>query len=120
MKRNHKIHSRIIGLILFVSTLSINAAAQLTLAKEKELIDSSDNRWWYTMIFIVLTGLGSAYYFWRKSKKGIEQPQYNYGSRYRDYYSDESYEMNNVDAEKELEWLRKAKKSTTRKSSAKA
>src|SRR5207302_11076723 len=111
MKRYHKRNGRFIGAVLFVTIFAVNAVAQSTLAKDKEPVDTSDNRWWYAMIFVALVGLGSAYYFWRKSKRGLEQPQYNYGNRYQDYYTSQTYEMADVDTDKELEWLRKAKKS---------
>jgi hypothetical protein len=108
MERNLITKIRICNVLLLVSVPAVNAAAQTAVSQE---IDTSGSFWWFAMIFIVLVGLGGAYYFWRKSKKGLEQPQYNYGNRYRDYYStNASYELGDVDAEKELEWLRKAKK----------
>ncbi len=97
----------LINLALFASTV----AAQSNLAKEKELVDASGDRWTYTIIFVVAVCLCGAFYLWRRSKKGTDQPQYNYGNRYKDYYSNDSYDMEGVDAEKELEWLRKTKKS---------
>ena len=110
MKSKISINGRISSLLLCVITLAINTSAQA----DRNVEDASGNGWIYIMFIVTLLGLGGAYYFWRKSKKGIEQPQYNYGSRYRDYYNNASYEMGDVDAEKELEWLRKAKKSTSK------
>ena len=94
-------------------------AADLTAQAEKEVVDGSSDRWVFTMIFVVAIGLGGAAYFWRKSKKGLEQPKYNYENRYSNYYSNESYNMEGVDAEKELEWLRKAKRSSSSAAAAK-
>lgn len=113
MKSKISINGKIAPLLLCTITFAIDAAAQ----SDRNVDDSSGTGWIYIMFATMLIGLGGAYYFWHKSKKGIEQPQYNYGSRYRDYYSNATYEMGDVDAEKELEWLRKAKKSTAKTSS---
>ena len=106
MRRNFFSKPRILPLFTIIGTLAGNVLAQT----EKEMIDGSSDRWIFTMIFVVAVGLGGAAYFWRKSKKGLEQPKYNYENRYSNYYSNESYNIEGVDAEKELEWLRKAKK----------
>ncbi len=99
-------------LLFAASTLVVQVAAQPSLAeKEKQFVDSSGDRMWYTMGFVIVASLAAAAFLWRRSRKGKDQPQYNYGSRYQDYYNNNSYDMDGVDAEKELEWLRKAKKS---------
>lgn len=111
MKSNYSRKSRFIGLLFILSTLAVNVTAQSTLAKEMEIIASAGDRWWYTMIFIVSSCFAVAFYLWRKSKKGADQPQFNYSSRYADYYGHKSYDIERgVDAEKELELLRKAEK----------
>lgn len=110
MKRNFLTHIHPSGLALLALFL-LCSVAQQAIGQEKESTDSSGNYWLYLMIVVVLAGLGAAFYFWRKSKTGIEQPQYNYKNRYKDYYNNGTYEFGHVDADKELEWLRKAKKS---------
>lgn len=114
MRSNLLSQNRLIGFLLLVSNSAIGVAAQANLAREREIVDGSSDRLYYTVAFITIVCIAAAVYLWRKSKKGAEQPQYNYGSRYKDYYSNESYDMEGVDAEKELEWLRKAKKSTAK------
>ncbi len=106
--------------LLFAAlTFVANIAAQPSLAeKEKEFVDGSSDRLWYTMGFVVVAGFAGAVFLWLRSRKGKNQPHYNYGSRYQDYYSNQSYDMDGVDAEKELEWLRKAKKSGSGRSKA--
>ncbi|MFM9903875.1 MAG: HEAT repeat domain-containing protein [Pyrinomonadaceae bacterium] len=112
MKSLFTYNPKAIRLLLIVTTLVINVAAQPSLAeKEKEFVDGSGDRLWYTMAFVVFASLAAAFYLWRRSKKGANQPQIKDGNRYRDYYTSESYNIEGVDAEKELEWLRKAKKS---------
>jgi len=98
--------------ILLVS-LAFNSWAQS--AQERQFVDSAGGGWWFSVILMVLTGFGGAFYFWRKSKTGVDQPKYNYESRYSNYYATNgSYEMDGLDADVELEWLRKAKKLTSK------
>jgi len=77
--------------------------------------EAGESGWGYLIfVFAVVLGLGAAFFLFRKSRSGADQPNYNYNSRYADYYRNESYEMDGVDAEKELEWLRKGKKTTSK------
>lgn len=119
MKRNFSFVNRFTGFILFICASAFTAAAQSSLAREREFVDSSSDRYIYTIIFVVVVAFGGAIFFWRRSKKGADQPQFNYGSRYNNYYStNASYDMEGLDADKELEWLRKAKRSSTKPSTA--
>jgi len=112
MKGNLIKKQYVLSLLVTASTFIVNVAAQPALTEaEREFVDGSGDRMWYTMGFIVVVAFAGAILLWRRSKKGKDQPQYNYGSRYQDYYNNQSYDMDGVDAEKELEWLRKAKKS---------
>ncbi|MEQ1922861.1 MAG: HEAT repeat domain-containing protein [Pyrinomonadaceae bacterium] len=114
MKGNFIKKQYFLGLLFAVGTFAANIGAQASLAeKEKQFVDGSGDRMWYTMGFVIVASLAAAAFLWRRSKKGKDQPQYNYGSRYQDYYNNNSYDMDGVDAEKELEWLRKAKKSSS-------
>ncbi len=114
MKSNFFNRSGFISIVISFILLATNVIAQQNLAKEREFVDSSNDRWWYTMGFVAFVCLVGAIYLWRKSKKGSDQPQYNYENRYKNYYSNESYDMEGLDADKELEWLRKAKRSTSK------
>lgn len=107
--------SRITGLILLVGSFVVEVAAQSSIAiEEKKLIEKADNTWWYTIILIAVAGFGGAYYFWRKSKKGEPQPQYNYVNRYNTHYKNGTYNMQGVDAEEEMKLLRQSKKSKSK------
>ncbi len=114
MKRRLKIINRLTSLILFVATFAVNTVAQQRLPGDPEPTPPSAGAWPYVIIFIILTSLGVVYSFWRKSKKSIEQPQYNYDSGYTNYYNGDGFDTNDVDAYKELEWLRKAKRSASK------
>ena len=113
MKRTLFKRNRLTGLLFMVVAFAMNIAAQPSLAqKEKEFIEGSDNQLWYTVAFIVVAAMGIALYLWRKSRNGSDHVQTSYANRHRPYQSNDSYDMEGLDAEKELEWLRKAKKST--------
>src|ERR1043166_6208536 len=76
------------------------------LQREREFISQSGDSSWYTWAFLALVGLGGAYYFWWRSKKGKNKVDYNYKNRYANYYSAQTYDAKDagVDADKELEW----------------
>ncbi len=115
MKRINELNSRIFGLILLLSASAINIFAQrpsIPGVKGKQVPDTSGGVWFYITVAIALVSIGVVFYFWRKSKQSIEQTQDNNGNN-SNYYSNDNYE-NDVDAEKELEWLRKAKNSSSK------
>lgn len=103
---------RCLNSFLLLTGMAVSAAAQVP-PDADEIPDSSSHLGLYFMIFIVLAGLGAAYLFWRRSRQGIEQPLVKDENRYRNYYRNESFELEqvDVDAAEELEWLRKAKQS---------
>ena len=107
MTFNHKLPNRIAGVILFVTTLAINGTAQ---AARPEL-ESSAGAWPYVIILIILASLGVVYYFWKQNKQTIEYSASNDASRDANYYNNDDFESGDVDVDKDLEWLRKAKKS---------
>jgi hypothetical protein len=121
MKRNQAISGRLIGAIISALTFSTIVAAQSEgLQREREVINQSGDGMWFTMAFLAVAGLGIAVFFWYRSKKGANKVEYNYKNRYANYYSEQTYDMNDagVDADKELEWLRKAKKKSVKKDPA--
>ena len=114
MKRNSVQITRFSGLLVAAVAFALDVAAQPSTAQqEREFIEGSGNALWYTVAFLVVAVLGLAFYLWRKSKKGSDQVQHSYANRYRANNNNDSYDMEGLDAEKELEWLRKAKKSTS-------
>jgi hypothetical protein len=108
MKRNFKTNSRIAGLMVLLTTLASCVLAQTGTVNGEP---SSPGMWPYLIIFIVLASIGVAHYYWKKSRESIERASYDREQRNSDYFRNDGYEGGDVDAEKELEWLRKAKKS---------
>ena len=109
MRRNFSKPHSYIGLLITLCTFAANISAQAPME-----VGESSGTGWLLILLIAAAGLGGGYYFWSKSKKGINESQYKYENRSTEYYNNASYEMDGVDAEKELEWLRKAKKSTAK------
>lgn len=98
---------------LAVSGLIVLAgAARLCAQPAREVSEGSSSTWWIIMAVVVVGGFAMAAYFWQKAKAAVGKPQYNYENRYAGYYSNQhaSYDLDSVDADKELEWLRKAKR----------
>lgn len=102
-------------IIAFAAAVSAQSEEELAFIEQAE----SGGSWW-PYILMMAIGAGVAVYFWLKSKKGKDKPQYNYQNRYANYYENSSYNMEDLDAAKELEWLRKAKKSGAKPAAAKA
>jgi HEAT repeat protein len=105
---------RVAGLIAILTSLAPGLAAQTSV--EREFVASAGSGWWFWVFLMVFAGFGAAFMFWRMSRRGADQPQFHYDNRYANYYKNESYELSGLDTEKELEWLRKAKKSTSKPS----
>ena len=106
MKRDLFTNGRVFATLLTLCLFVFNTAAQAA----ADTSGGTNSIWMYIMFAAAMLGLGGCYYFWRKSKPEINQPQYNYESRYKNYYKNGSYEIGAVDADQELEWLRQAKK----------
>ncbi len=71
----------------------------------------------YFFCVVVAAGIIGGLYFWRKKKASfavVSQADYNYQMSYNHGVGG-SYDMDGVDAERDLEWLRKAKKATRKR-----
>lgn len=105
MAHSYSLMSRLTALFTTIILFVSNSSAQ----SELRLVEEAGEQWWFSMGLIFVCGVGFAIYFWKRSKGGASQPENE--NRYASYYSDivdDGYE--DVDAEKELEWLRKVKK----------
>ncbi len=109
MHRINELNSRIFGFIILVSASSIDLFGQRPRSTGIEVAETSGDGWFYVTVGIALTALCMGLYFWRKSRTSIEETQ-NSGRGRSTYYNNDNYESD-VDAEKELEWLGKAKRS---------
>ncbi|HVF46151.1 MAG TPA: HEAT repeat domain-containing protein [Pyrinomonadaceae bacterium] len=112
MRRDFSLLTSFVTLTSFVFSLVLQATAQ-TPKSEPSAPDSSG--WWYIGVAaITILGLAVAVFFWIKSKTSTAQPKFDYEARYRNNYNNGNYETESVDAAKEMEWLRKAKKGSSK------
>ena len=112
MKRITQLYCRLTGLGLLTAVNVVGIFAQRPRARQIPVPESSGAVWFYVTVAVALISLGAVFYFWRKSRKSIEQANGAEAAR-SGYYNGEHYETD-VDAEKEMEWLRKAKKSSAK------
>ena len=102
---------KLIGLIVSILLVTGVGTAQSTTR-----VTASDGLFFPLLLFSIAVGsFGAAYFFWKKSKKNIENAQYR-RDRPKSYSKNETFDLNGVDAAREMEWLRKAKKSNGSKS----
>lgn len=112
-----------IRLTFACATITFCSAAVLGQNAQKfqtgsQISAESTEQWWLSMGLIFVLGIGLAAYFWWKSKRGAAKPEIE--NRYQNYYSDTAaHESEGLDAERELEWLRKLKKQPAGKPNAK-
>jgi hypothetical protein len=112
--------ARLLGLFSLSAAAITTAAAQSPLLKEKQFVEAnSGSGAMFWGIFIFILGVGTAIFFWRRSRSRNVSEQANDESRYRNIYDTKTSEE--FDGDQELEWLRQAKKSarTTKKTTIK-
>ncbi len=110
MKRNFLLKRCITPTVLFLAMLSLNVTAQS--AAERQIVDEAGGGWWFSVILFVFAGIGVALYLWKKSKKGADQQKKDI--TYANYHKNESYELQGNEADRDLELLRKSKKSVAK------
>ena len=112
MQRTNELTGRMFGLALLVSASSIDLFAQQPRTTAVSVPEASGEVWFYTAMGFALLSLGIVVYFWKNSRKNLEKTLSG-GESKTDYFDHDNYESD-VDAEKELEWLRKTKRSTSK------
>ena len=99
--------------------LGTTAACTGLVAQTAVPAESSGSTWWVVMAVLVVGGLAMAAYFWRKAAAvARENTTSGNANRYANYYSNTQESSELTDADAELEWLRKAKRSSARANGA--
>lgn len=96
-----------LAMILFIFTMKI--AAQVTAVRPSPAAErKEDFTWWYGLLFMLILGLVGAIFWWLNSKKPktVSPPAVSKSKE----TNKNVWETASVDANKELEWLRKNKK----------
>lgn len=107
MKRTHSTFCRAFGSLLLVGAVFGQSEEELQFIEAAE----SGGDWTLTIVVMLLAGLGLAYFLRRKARAGKPETNYNYAARYQPTTTANSTSApENVDADREIEWLRKIKK----------
>jgi hypothetical protein len=96
---------KIASLLLFVSTSVLAQMPSVTVPPE-EVAETEDFTWWYISLLVLAIGLAGAIFWWfnsRKAKNAVIAKNKKAEKR-------NDWEETSVDADKELEWLRKNQK----------
>lgn len=96
---------KIASLLLFVSTSVLAQMPSVTVPPE-EVAEQEDFTWWYVSLLVLAIALAGAVFWWlnsRKTKKDLVIKNKKAEKR-------NDWEETSVDADKELEWLRKNQK----------
>ena len=118
--RKGSIVTRFAAAFAIAASFTLTAFAQNDgLQREREAVNQAGDGMWYTMGFLAVVAFGLAGWFWWRSKKGTHKVESNHKNRYANYHSEQSADVEAVDAEKELEWLRKAKGESAKKKEGK-
>lgn len=118
----HSIKASSVSALVLITTFAVRtAAAQATSAPAapKAAVPvappvAEDNTLWYLMIFVLALGLAGAIWWMVKSKKEAKKAEANL-----ELAEDEEWDNESVDADKEMEWLRKNQKLVGKKEAPK-
>ncbi|HTH51953.1 MAG TPA: HEAT repeat domain-containing protein [Pyrinomonadaceae bacterium] len=110
--------TRIIGPIASLFAFAAFAGAQTQgLLREREIVNQAGDGMWSAIGLLAVTSLAGAAWLWYRSNQGTHRVDNTPRNRYAGYYANKTYKTNEggVDAEMELEWLRKARKTSVTK-----
>lgn len=96
---------QILSFLLLISSGILAQMPSVTVPPE-ETVESEDYTWWYIALFLLVLGLTGAIYWSIKRKKARK----NAASGNKEKGKKSAYEENSLDADKELEWLRRNQK----------
>ena len=100
-----KIQFRVFNSVLLIYILTLQTWGQITsVPVPKPVAPAEDFTWWYVTLFILALGLAGTIFWWLNGKKA----QKNSTSKSNQVTNGRNNaEMNSLDGDKELEWLRK-------------
>jgi hypothetical protein len=98
---------RFLDLLIALFALAATSVAQ---AEDTPPEDSSSTLY-YVLVVFGFAVLALTVYIWHRGKNAVETPKYNYNPSGITYNDNGSYDLG-VDADKDLEWLRKARKTS--------
>jgi hypothetical protein len=95
--------------LLFYATLQISAQMpQVRVPPAQQ--PTEDNTWWYVTLFVLVISLVGAVFWMLKAKKEEKESKTKISKKEKMMSEDNSWDANSVDADKEMEWFRRHKK----------
>lgn len=88
-----------------ITTAVVDVCAQMPTPNPPQAQDADDYTWWYIMLFVLFLGLIGAIGWWLSSKKAAKENEAKKKSAAAS--NQDAWENNSLDADKEMEWLRK-------------
>ena len=106
--------AQVFSFLLFISAETLAQMPAITVPPD-ELGEPEDFTWWYLSLFLLALGLAGAIFWWINSRKAKTHAVSSGKSK-----KEESLESDSLDADKELEWLRKNRKIINKKGKKKS
>ncbi len=101
------------SLILF-TTLQISAQMPQVKVPPAPPQPAEDYTWWYGTLFVLVLGLVGAILWLMKTKKAEKQTKSDISKKEKMMSEDNNWDSNSVDADKEMEWFRRHKKTVAK------
>jgi hypothetical protein len=109
--------SNLFWLLLFTS---IQISAQMPPVKAPPVPQpEEDYTWWYVTLFVLILGLAGAVVWMLKTRKAAREASAAISKKEKMMSDDNAWDATALDADKEMEWYRRHKKSVANKSSKK-
>ena len=115
--QTNKMKNRLTSLIMIVLLTAVKVWSQMPVVQvpsPKETDEASAEFWWfYPVLFVLFLSLAAAVFWWYNKRKAGKSVKKGVGKK------DDSWEIGALDANKELEWLRKNHRAMGAKTSQK-
>ncbi len=110
--RYHQFAVKFTALFLFVLSAGLEVFAQTqTRVPPAAVQPEEDYTWWYILLFLLVLGLAGAVAWMLKTKKAEKEAAVKITKKEKIMSDNHAWETNSVDADKEMEWFRRHKKS---------
>jgi hypothetical protein len=103
--KNAMLKSKIIfvSALAMIQSLAVNVSAQIVEVSAPPPEATEDYTWWYVTLAVLAIGLGGAVVWLLKNKKAEKKEL----EKYQSAQKEKDWEAESLDADKELEWLRR-------------
>lgn len=96
---------RLMNSAVFFAAATMEIAAQMPSAPVLAEEPTEDFTWWYVSLLILIIGLAGAIFWWHGKRKSAKSPKKSSGKK--ESTAADSWEIGALDANREMEWLRK-------------